>query len=92
MLQWLYAFLEDILLQLQRLTALFERIEMFLPTTTAAATAVATATATAVATVIKTFASQHYATFQFQVLCEAAISTFSCLHRLLLCNTIVEDM
>jgi ubiquitin C-terminal hydrolase len=92
MLQWLYAFLEDILLQLQRLTALFERIEMFLPTTTAAATAVATATATAVATVIKTFASQHYATLQCQVLCEAAISTFSCLHRLLLCNTIVEDM
>ena len=92
MLQWLYAFLEDILSQLQRLTALFEWIEMFLPTATAAATAVATATATAVATVIKTFASQHCATFQFQVLCEAAISTFSFLQRLLLCNTIVEDM
>ena len=86
MFQWLYASLEDILLQLQLVTAVFEWIEMFLPTTTAAATAVATATATAVATVIKTFSSQHYATFQFQVLCEAAISTFSFSHRLLLCN------
>ena len=91
MLQWLNAFFENILLQLQWLKALFEWIELFLPTATAAATAVATATATAVATVIKTFAIQHYATFQFQVLCEAAISTFSFLHRLLQCNTIVED-
>jgi hypothetical protein len=77
MLQWLNALFENILLQLQWLKALFEWIELFLPTATAAATAVATATATAVATVIKTFASQHYATFQFQVLCESAISTFS---------------
>ena len=91
MLQWLYAFLEDILSQLQRLTAQFEWIELFLPTTTVTATAVATATATAVAMVIISFSSQHYATFQFQVLCEQPYQLlFVCIDSC--CATIVEDM